>query len=135
MKNQNIVKTFIFILISFIFCFQNFTAAQGTEVISGKFRASGGVKILKTFAASKGDVINIKILSLHKILGVDIYLTQIPGDATVLELQDATDVTKQIVAPTNVIYQVYYAGEHVDFEIKITKTSTKPIAPSIVEAN
>lgn len=116
-------------LISMLISTVCFAQTQTVQIISGKFTSNKDHNLLRTFSASKGDVIDINILSLHKKRGVGIFVVQHPGNMTVLELEEAINTTKQIIAPADVVYQVYHGGERVDFEIKITNNTTKPSGP------
>jgi hypothetical protein len=99
---------------------------QTQKVVSGNFSSTKNNTLLKTFGVSAGDVLDIKMKSLHKTRGVDIIILQHPGNSLVMEFQGATNLNRKIIAPADAIYQVFYGGERVDFEIDITNTTRKP---------
>lgn len=126
------MKTFnkIYLIIALcVMCFGINTQAQTVNVVSGKHTATKNHNLLRTFAASKGDVIDIKVKSLHKKRGLDIIVVQHPGNSVVMEFQGTVDISRKIVAPTDVVYQVFYGGERVDFEINISNNTSKPNGP------
>lgn len=129
------MKTFItnkvrlILFFSIVLFIQSFAQTQTVRVISGQFTSNKDNQILKSFIASKGDVIDINVVSLHKKRGVGIYVVQHPGNMVVLEMDEVSNTTKKIIAPADVVYQVYYGGERVDFEINITNNTSKPSGP------
>lgn len=126
------MKTFnkIYLIIALcVMCFGINTQAQTVNVVSGKHTATKNHNLLRTFAASKGDVIDIKVKSLHKKRGLDIIVVQHPGNSVVMEFQGTVDISRKIVAPADVVYQVFYGGERVDFEINISNNTNKPNGP------
>ena len=66
---------------------------------------------------------------MHKKRGLDIIVVQHPGNSVVMEFQGTVDISRKIVAPTDVVYQVFYGGERVDFEINISNNTSKPNGP------
>lgn len=123
------LKNLYFILALTILSTAAFAQGQPVSVVSGKFTSSRNHNILRTFAASKGDVLNINVKSLHKKRGVDIVIIQHPGNMVVFEYQGTTNISRKITAPADVVYQVLYGGERVDFEINITNNTNKPNGP------
>ncbi len=103
-----------------------FAQTQAQKVVTGKFSSTRNNTLLKTFGVSRGDVIDIKVKSLHKKRGVDITIVQHPGNSLVMEFQGATNLNRKIIAPADAIYQVYYGGERADFEIDITNNTRNP---------
>ncbi|MBN2766495.1 MAG: RICIN domain-containing protein [Paludibacteraceae bacterium] len=104
-------------------------SAQSVNIVKGTFKSERDNKLLKIFAVSKGDVINIKMNSLHKRNGVDIGILQHPGKLLVFDFQDAMEINRNIIAPADAIYEVYYGGHKVDFNIEISNNSSKPNGP------
>lgn len=99
------------------------------NIVSGKFSSTRDKTLLKTFGASKGDVIEINAKSLHKKKGFSMSIVQHPGDLLVLDYEGSTTLMKRIIAPADVIYQVYHGGDKVDFEINIANFTDKPNGP------
>ncbi|NJO89977.1 MAG: hypothetical protein HC831_14285, partial [Chloroflexia bacterium] len=51
-------------------------------------------------------------------------VVQHPGNATVLDYEDLTSGSKSIYAPADAIYEVYFAGRNVDFNIEIVNSGS-----------
>lgn len=98
-------------------------------VIKGEYKSSRSFTELKTFTASQGDVIEVKVTSLHKKKGVDLFIEQHPGDLKVLEIEETMSTTKKINVPADAIYRVCYAGRNNDFQIEIINHTSKPEGP------
>lgn len=123
--NRIIALTLMIIIAPAVFCL----CAQSVNIIKGTFKSDRETKLLKTFAVSKGDVLNINLKSLHKRNGVNIGILQHPGNLLVFDFQDALQINRKIIAPADAIYEVYYGGHKVDFNIEISNNTTKPNGP------
>ena len=127
---KNNMKKHISLTLALLLSFTiSFAQNSTVEIVKGQFESEKDVQLLKTFAASKGDIITLNVKSLHKRRGVDITMVQHPGNIVVLEYQEAMDLTKKVIAPADVIYEVYYGGSKLDFEINISNSTPKPSGP------
>ncbi|MEN8122325.1 MAG: hypothetical protein ABFS35_18410, partial [Bacteroidota bacterium] len=102
---------------------------QPVTVVSGKYTSEKRASQLKTFTVSKGDVIEFNITTLHKKRGLNIWVKQNPGGMLVLDFEELKSSTKQIVAPADAIYQVFFGGTKLDFNIEIIKHTNNPNGP------
>lgn len=107
---------------------------QIINILNGKYTSTKNTHRLKTFVASKGDVIEFKLTTLHKRRGLNIWIKQQPGDLVVLDYEKLRNSTKKITAPADAIYQVYYGGTKLDFNIDIINHTNKPQGPQRGEA-
>jgi len=123
---NNIVKTIILVLFSIG---ASSALAKEVTVVSGNFTAKKRTAELKTFAVSKGDVLEIKLTVDHKRRGLDIWMKQHPGDVFVLDYDKFRAGSKKIVAPADAIYQIFYGGARVDFNIEVINHTNKPNGP------
>lgn len=99
---------------------------QDVKVVSGKYTSDKQPAQLKTFMVSKGDIIDINLTTLHKKRGLNIWVKQHPGNLIVFDFEELTSSTKQLIAPADAIYQVFYGGTKLDFEVEIINHTTKP---------
>ena len=127
-KNKNMKKIIYQILLLF-FAVNIIQAQSPVKIVSGKFSSKIKTAHLKTFEASKGDILEFNITVNHKRKGLGIFVKQHPGGMTVLNYEDLKTSTKKIVAPADAIYQVYYGGSKVDFNIEINNYTNKPSGP------
>ncbi|TAJ09212.1 hypothetical protein DMA11_20430 [Marinilabiliaceae bacterium JC017] len=104
-------------------------AAEDVTIVSGPFKSRNRTAELKTFEVCKGDVIEIKLTVNHKKRGMDIWMKQQPGDVMVLDYEELRNSSKKIVAPADAIYQIYYGGARLDFNIDIINHTNKPNGP------
>jgi hypothetical protein len=120
----------ILLYIVLLFFAANISYAQsGKTIVTGKYTSTKQTKLLKQFTASKGDIIEIKVNALHKKRGVKLWVKQHPGNSYVLFYNNMRNVTKSIVVPTDAIYQIYYGGEKLDFNIEVLNHTNKPSGP------
>jgi len=122
-----IKKIIFFVLIAFIA--YNTNAQSPESIVKGKYTSDKQAAQLKTFAVSKGDVIEIKLTTLHKRRGLNIWVKQQPGNLVVFDFEDLTTSTKQIIAPADAIYQIFFGGTKLDFEIEVNNYTNSPNGP------
>jgi hypothetical protein len=123
MRLRNIFTSIILVL-----GFSLSISAKDVTVVSGSFKSKSRTAELKTFAVSKGDVIEIKLNVDHKKKGLDIWMKQHPGDVLALNYEEFRNGTKKIVAPADAIYQIFYRGR-VEFNIEVINHTEKPNGP------
>lgn len=129
MKHLNINKIITLTLLIMLSPVFFSLSSQSVNIVNGTFKSERDNKLLKIFAVSKGDVININMKSLHKRNGVNIGILQHPGNLLVFDFQDAMEINRKIIAPADAIYEVYYGGHKVDFNIEISNNTSKPNGP------
>lgn len=124
--NNKILYTLILSLFVSIMAF-----ADGTPVtvIKGKYTSTKQPQRLKKFTVAKGDIVEINLTTLHKKRGMHIWIKQHPGSMIVLDFEELQTSKKQFVAPVDAIYEIYFGGKKLDFEIDVTKYTTKPNGP------
>ena len=120
------IKKVIYQIVLLFFAANIIHAQSSKTIVSGKYSSTKQVKQLKTFTASKGDIIKIKVTALHKKRGVKIWVMQHPGNSMVYYYEGIKDATKSIVAPTDAIYQIFYGGNKLDFNIEVVNFTNKP---------
>lgn len=123
------VRKLIYLTILLALLSVNANAQSPVNIVKGKFIADKGTTLLKTFSVSKGDVIEIKLTTLHKRRGLNIWIRQHPGNLLVLDFEDLTTSTKKIVAPVDAIYQIFYGGSKLDIEIEVNNYTSSPNGP------
>ncbi|SDX62325.1 hypothetical protein SAMN05444411_10773 [Lutibacter oricola] len=124
------LQKYIYTLTLFI-CFTFIANAQETKIsiVKGKYTSQKKASKLKTFEVSKGDIIEINLTTLHKRRGLHLWVNQHPGGLTILDFEDLKTSKKTIIAQTDAIFQVFYGGNKLDFEIEIANTTNKPNGP------
>jgi len=123
------MKKIIYQLILLFFAANIIHAQSAKTVVSGKYTSTKQAKLLKTFTASKGDIIEIKVNALHKKRGVKLWVVQHPGESYVLIHNNMREDTKSIVVPADAIYQIHYGGNKLDFNIELINHTNKPNGP------
>jgi len=103
--------------------------AEEFVVLSGDYKARNATAELTTFTVSQGDVVEFKITVNHKKRGLDIWVKQHPGNVFALDYDEFRGGVKKIVAPADAIYQVFYGGARLDFNIEIKKQTNKANGP------
>ncbi len=123
------MKKIIYQILLLFFAVNIIQAQSPVKIVSGKFSSKSKTTLLKTFEASQGDILELKITVNHKRKGLGIWVKQHPGNVTVLKYNNLKTSTKKIVAPADAIYQVYYGGSRVDFSIEVNNYTNKPNGP------
>lgn len=117
-------------IIVLLFFSLTFVQAQTTKsIVKAKYTAEKQTKLLKRIIVSEGDVLTLTVKSLHKRKGLNIWAIQSPGSLLVFHHEDMMEGTKQITAPADAIYLIYFNGKNFDFEVEITQTTNKPDGP------
>lgn len=123
------MKNLIYIAVFILFSTATIKAQTVKTIVSGKYSAQKHTQHFKEFPVSKGDVVTLKVTSLHKKRGLNIWVKQNPGDILVFHYDNMRNAEKKITAPADAIYKVYFKGKKVDFEIEITNNTNKPEGP------
>lgn len=121
--NKYIILVFLFSLVGIIH------AQQRIQIFNGKLDKSKEKSLIKTFAVSKGDIVELKLNPLHKKKGVSLRVVQHPGNLTVLDFDELTASTKYVVAQADAIYEVYCGGEKIEYELEINNYTNTPNGP------
>ncbi len=123
------IKKIIYQIVLLFFVANISYAQSGKTIVTGKYTSTKQSKLLKQFTASKGDIIEIKVNALHKKRGVKLWVIQHPGNSYVLSYNNMRDDIKSIVVPSDAIYQIYYGGQKLDFNIEVINHTNKPNGP------
>lgn len=123
------IKKILFHIVLLFFAANISYAQSGKTIVTGKYSSTKQTQLLKQFTASKGDVIEIKVNALHKKRGVKLWVIQHPGNSYVLSYNNMRNDVKNITVPADAIYQIYYGGKKLDFNIEVLNHTNKPSGP------
>ncbi len=123
----------IYILFILILCLASYSTikAEDIDIIKGNFSSGKNITLLKTFTASKGDIIDINLNVDHKRRGLNIYIKQHPGNFVIFDFEDKQTLNKNFIVPSDAIYEIYYGGEKVDFNLNIVNHTNIPNGPKL----